>query len=180
MRHRASYQQSVVLGVVQVHAESWVVRVGLQNMFDWCNSRWHKQRIHWFTFRNKKDDTQTPHNSVTQNSECAQVINMSGILFQLAWKVCQQMCVCVCSWMLPTVYQSCSRTEWTHQAKRSSWPVSSLPAVQQQNSGRANRCANNRLLAQKHLVWEVPVWFCRNVYFWKCSGGGHKWSRSVL
>lgn len=39
VQHAASYQQSEVLAVVQVHAESRVVRVGLQNMFDWCNSR---------------------------------------------------------------------------------------------------------------------------------------------
>lgn len=124
---RAPYQQCVVLGVVQVHAESRVVRVGLQNMFDWCDSRWHEKRIHWFTYRTKQK-TQIPHHSVAQNTECAQVVSMcvSGISFLpcFFYKVCQQIYLCSYSflvdWMGAIVSRSCSRTGRSHQ-----FPVSS-------------------------------------------------------
>lgn len=47
----------MVPAAVLVHAESRVVRVGLQQFFDWCNRRRHKQRIHWFTCTPTKTNT---------------------------------------------------------------------------------------------------------------------------
>lgn len=49
-KRRVSYQHGVVLGVVQVHAERRVVGVRLQNVFDRCQSRRHKEGIQWFPY----------------------------------------------------------------------------------------------------------------------------------
>ena len=49
-----TYQQSVVLRVIVVHAEGWVVGVWLFCTLDWSNSRCDKQGINRFPFKANK------------------------------------------------------------------------------------------------------------------------------
>lgn len=51
--HFDSYQHTVVVVAVQVHAERRVVGVRLQDRLDGRHSRRHKQRVHRFTCRKK-------------------------------------------------------------------------------------------------------------------------------